>query len=232
VIWKPEGAGPFPAMVYNHGSEAWPGDLTELGPLYARHGYVLFAPIRRGQGRSVGVAPYMGAQLIAERTAHGDAAWSRLMVRLHETEQLDDQLAGIEYVKSLPYVDRNRIAVSGVSFGGIQTVLAAERASGIRAAVDFAGAAMTWADSPEIRERALAAVRNSRVPIFFIQSENDYNLGPSRTLAAEMDREGKPNRMKIYPPFGVTRQDGHTLGLRGGAVWESDVFAFLDETMK
>ena len=132
VIWKPEGKGPFPAMVYNHGSEAWPNDYHEIGPLYARHGYVLFGPHRRGQGRSVGAAPYMNGQLIAERQAHGDAAWGRLTVKLHETEQLDDQLAGIAYLKTLPYVDPNRIAVTGVSFGGIQSVLAAERGSGIR----------------------------------------------------------------------------------------------------
>jgi Xaa-Pro aminopeptidase/dienelactone hydrolase len=232
VIWKPEGRGPFPVMVYNHGSEAWPTDLHEIGPLYTRHGYVLFGPHRRGQGRSVGAAPYMNARLIAERQAHGDAAWGRLMVKLHETEQLDDQLAGIAYVKTLPYVDPDCIAVTGVSFGGIQTVLAAERATGIRAAVDFAGAAMTWADSAEIRERLTSAVRNARVPIYFIQAENDYNLGPSHALAAEMDRAGKPHRKTIYPPFGVTRQDGHTLGLRGGAMWETDVFAFLDEYMK
>jgi hypothetical protein len=98
--------------------------------------------------------------------------------------------------------------------------------------VDFAGAAMTWGDSSEIRERLLTAVRNARVPIYFIQAENDYNLGPSRALAAEMDRLGKPHRMKIYPPYGMTRQDGHSLGLRGGVVWESDVFAFLDEWMR
>ncbi len=232
VIWKPEGNGPFPVMVYNHGSEAWPTDLHDIGPLYAKHGYVLFGPNRRGQGRSVDAAPYMNGQLIAERKAHGDAAWGRLAVKLHETEQLDDQLAGIEYVKTLPYVDPKRIAVSGVSFGGIQTVLAAERGSGIRVAVDFAGAAMMWADSPEIRERMLTAVRNAKVPIYFIQAENDYNLGPNQTLAAEMDRVGKPHRMKIYPPFGVTHQDGHRLGLKGGVVWESDVFAFLDEYMK
>jgi dienelactone hydrolase len=232
VIWKPEGKGPFPAVVYNHGSEPWPSDLREIGPLYTKHGYVLFGPIRRGQGRSVGVAPSMNGQLIAERRAHGDAAWGRLMVKLHETEQLDDQLAGIAYLKALPYVDPKRIAVTGVSFGGIQTVLAAERDCGIRAAVDFAGAAMTWADSPEIRARLLTAVRNAKVPIYFIQAENDYDLGPSQALAAEMARVGKPHRMRIYPAFGVTRQDGHGLGLRGGVVWESDVFAFLNECLK
>ena len=208
VIWKPEGKGPFPVMVYNHGSEAWPSDLQKLGPLYAKHGYVLFGPNRRGQGRSV-ACPLHGRSTDRQSQAHGDAAWGRLAVKLHETEQLDDQLAGIAYVKTLPYVDPNRVAVTGVSFGGIQTMLAAEHGSGIRVAVDFAGTAMTWADSPEIRERMLAAARNAKVPIYLIQAENDYNLGPTRELAAEMERVGKPHRMKIYPPYGVTKQDGH-----------------------
>src|SRR5262249_37096525 len=104
--------------------------------------------------------------------------------------------------------------------------------SGIRAAVDFAGAAMTWNDSPEIRERLQSAVRGARVPIYFIQAENDYNLAPSRMLAAAMERVGKPHKMTIYPPFGTTRQEGHSLGLRGGRIWEADVFAFLDQHLK
>jgi dipeptidyl-peptidase-4 len=35
---------------------------------------------------------------------------------------LDDQLAGIEYLKSLPYVDGNRIGTDGKSFGGFLTL--------------------------------------------------------------------------------------------------------------
>src|ERR1700687_5548171 len=53
VVYKPEGAGPFPAVVYNHGSA--PGMMSKeafaaLGPAFASHGWVFFGPYRRGQG--------------------------------------------------------------------------------------------------------------------------------------------------------------------------------------
>ena len=55
-LYKPEGTGPFPAVVYNHGSAA--GMLSKsafdaLGPVFASHGWVFFGPYRRGQGLSV-----------------------------------------------------------------------------------------------------------------------------------------------------------------------------------
>ena len=37
---------------------------------------------------------------------------------------LDDQLAGIEYLKTLPYVDASRIGTDGKSFGGYMTLYA------------------------------------------------------------------------------------------------------------
>jgi dipeptidyl-peptidase-4 len=37
------------------------------------------------------------------------------------TVEMEDQLTGVEYLKSLPYVDANRLAVHGWSFGGFMT---------------------------------------------------------------------------------------------------------------
>lgn len=37
------------------------------------------------------------------------------------TLEMEDQLTGVEYLKSLPYVDANRLAVHGWSFGGFMT---------------------------------------------------------------------------------------------------------------
>jgi dipeptidyl aminopeptidase/acylaminoacyl peptidase len=45
---------------------------------------------------------------------------------------LDDQLAGLAYAKQLAFVDTNRIAVAGWSYGGIQTLLSAERNVGYK----------------------------------------------------------------------------------------------------
>jgi hypothetical protein len=33
---------------------------------------------------------------------------------------------------------------------------------------------------------------------------------------------------RIYPSFGTSHQDGHTFGYFGAAVWEQDVFQFLE----
>ena len=97
-------------------------------------------------------------------------AYVMTMLRLLETEQLDDQLAALAYLKTRSDVDPKRIAVAGCSFGGIQTLLASERATDVRAGVNFAGAAITWERSPHIPERLRPAVRRAQFPIFFVQA--------------------------------------------------------------
>jgi dipeptidyl aminopeptidase/acylaminoacyl peptidase len=180
-LYRPAGRGPFPAVLYNHGSA--PGMLSvqaaeALGPVFTARGWIFFMPYRRGQ------------------------------------------------LKSHPDVAPNRIAVAGNSFGGIESVLGAERGT-YCAAIDSAGAAMSWASAPELQERMLRAVRNARVPIFFFQAENDFDLAPTRVLSAAMKQAGKPFEVKIYPPFGSSAKEGHTLGYFGSSVWGDDVFRFL-----
>lgn len=70
VLYKPDGSGPFPGLIYNHGSA--PGMLNnqafdELGPLFARRGWVFFAPYRRGHGLSADVGPFIGDEIAAAR---------------------------------------------------------------------------------------------------------------------------------------------------------------------
>ena len=50
--YKPQGNGPFPAILYNHGSEQNPGWKPALGEFFSSQGYVFFVPHRRGHGRS------------------------------------------------------------------------------------------------------------------------------------------------------------------------------------
>src|SRR5947208_9334504 len=53
-VWKPEGPGPFPAIVWNHGSEKLPGTVGSIAPFFVSRGYTFLVPHRRGQGRSPG----------------------------------------------------------------------------------------------------------------------------------------------------------------------------------
>ncbi|MGA8224044.1 MAG: prolyl oligopeptidase family serine peptidase [Candidatus Acidiferrales bacterium] len=229
TLYKPEGPGPFPAVVYNHGSAA--GMLSKmafeaLGPVFASHGWVFFGPYRRGQGLSASAGPYIGDEIAGAEKTGGVAAGAATMVRLLETDHLNDQLAALDWLRAQSFVEPGRIAVAGTSFGGIEVVLGAEKAS-YCAAIDSSGAAQSWAEAPEVRALMIRAVRNSRAPIFFFQAENDYDLSPSRTLSAAMKDAGKEFEIKIYPPFGKSVKDGHSFGYFGSSVWSADVFRFL-----
>ena len=231
VLYKPEGAGPFPAVLYNHGSAA--GMLNNeafeaLGPVFANRGWVFFAPYRRGQGLSASAGPYIGDEIEAARKNGGMRAAAATMVRLLETDQLNDQLAALAWLQKREFVQAHRIAVAGNSFGGVEAVLGVERGS-YCAAIDASGGAESWALAPELQASMTRAVRNAHVPIFFFQPENDYDLAPSRVLSAAMKSSGKTFEMKIYPAFGKSNQEGHSFSYLGSSVWADDVFRFLEQ---
>lgn len=130
ALYKPAGKGPFPAVVYNHGSAA--GMLSKeafdaLGPVFAAHGWVFFGPYRRGQGLSASAGPYIVDQINTARKRGGLAAGAATMVHLLETDHLDDQLAALAWLRKQDFVRPGQIAVAGNSFGGIEVVLGAER---------------------------------------------------------------------------------------------------------
>jgi dipeptidyl aminopeptidase/acylaminoacyl peptidase len=224
-LYKGAGDGPLPAILWNHGSERRPGRLPELGAFFSSKGYVFFVPHRRGQGRSANAGPYVMDVLRGEG---GSTARSARLVEMMEVH-LQDQLAALAYLRSLPFVDPKRIAVMGCSFGGIQTLLAAESAPDIRAAVDFAGGAESWQGSPDLRGRMMSAARHAKVPVFFIQAEGDYDLAPSRTLAKEMEKAGKDAMIHIYPAVGRTPQENHEFCVHGVEVWGPDVVSFIEK---
>jgi dienelactone hydrolase len=230
ALYKPEGSGPFRAVIYNHGSA--PGMMSReafdaLGPLFASHGWVFFGPYRRGQGLSASAGPFIGDQIAEAQRRGGVRAGAATMVRLLETDHLDDQLAALDWLRTQDFVRSDRVAVAGNSFGGVEAVLGAERAS-YCAAIDSAGGAQSWAIAPELQSVMTRAVRHSRAPVFFFQAANDYDLSPTRMLSAAMKKAGKAFDMKIYPPYGTSPGDGHSFGSFGGAVWGDEVFAFLD----
>lgn len=244
LVWRPPGKGPFPAVLFSHGSAPDSANSPNgrrdmrnrargaalLGPIFARHGYVFLYLFRRGAGLSAGQGSYSGDLRAAELAANGQEAHDRLQMRLLEGDELNDAFAGLRYLRSLPEVDAGRVAVVGHSFGGSLTLLLAEQDSTLRGAIDFASAAGSWRSAP-LRERLRIAVSRTTVPIFFIHALNDYSIEPGESLAADMARLGKPHRLRIYPAFGRTPEDGHNIVYLSIATWETEVFAFFDAYM-
>jgi carboxymethylenebutenolidase len=98
-LYHPPGAGPWPALVWNHGSEKDPGagpQFPTVASVFVPAGYVVFAPERRGHGESEGDY-IVDRQKFTARMQGGQAA-ARTTVHLLETEQLRDQLAELAYL--------------------------------------------------------------------------------------------------------------------------------------
>jgi len=157
LLYHPEGTGPFPAVLFNHGSGHAAGRDSSgrvdhrhpelLGPLFVKHGYLFLYLFRRGDGLSAGQG-VPSADRMDSAAAAGQVARNDLQLRLMEGDELNDVLAGLAFLRARPDVQAGRLAVVGDSFGGSLTLLVAARDSTLRAAVAFAIGGYSWGRSP------------------------------------------------------------------------------------
>ena len=233
-LYKPAGDGPFPAVLWNHGSEPDPGGRAEfdsVAAVFVPAGFVVFAPMRRGHSDSEG--EYIRESIERESSVHGPAAGMKLGAQLLETAQVDDQLAGLAFLKQQAFVDTARIVVAGCSFGGIQTLFGAARHVGYRAAVSISPAALSWNSSPDLRARLKNAAARIDIPVFLIQPAKDASLEPAKVLGPILAGRNPSNRVKIYPAVGPQAQQMHCFGgARGMHVWGPDAVAFAEAALK
>ncbi len=229
-LFRPQGSGPFPVYLWNHGSERDPHTGALLARFLVPHGFVLFAPIRSGQGPNPGEYILEREREIPDRRS---AEGFQRVDALHERAN-DDVAAAYDYISHQGFVDPRRIVVAGGSYGGIQTLLMAERDGrarlGVRCFVAMAPAAQSW-DNPNWAARLSTAITDAHAPIFLLQAENDYNLGPSKVLGPLIDAKGFPNRHRIFPPHGdpADHAMGHGGFFSDAAAWGPDVLAFLHD---
>ena len=241
-LWMPDGPGPFPVVLFNHGSGGDTADQTagmpitdaskRLAPIFVRHGYAFLFLFRRGQGLSAGQAPYMQDVLKREEASHGLEARRHMQLVLLQTEQLDDVMAALAFLKTAPGIDPKLIAIVGHSFGGQLTLLAAERDNGVRAVVTFGAAANSWQTSPDLRALLLTAVANTSAPVMLIHASNDYDTTAGAALASQCHDLHKLCVLKIYPAVGKSSDDGHNAIYQAIPLWEADVLEFLDAHLK
>jgi len=229
-LFKPDGDGPFPAVLYNHGSA--PGMLNSelsaiLGPMFTKRGWVFFMPYRRGQGLSVDQGPYIMDKINSARWSIFNSS-SETMVHLLKTDHLTDQMAGLKWLKKQKFIQKDYIASMGNSFGGIETILGMARADYF-AGIVASGASKSWNYSDELQIVMKNAISKIQKPIFFFQAVNDYNLSPSKVLSSMMMQNGKIVKLKIYPKYGSSQKEGHSFPYRGISIWFNDVFLFLNK---
>ena len=228
-LYKPDGDGPFPVVIYNHGTrdgrERVPSPFPYVGKMLTRAGYAVFVPERRGYGKSDG-------EIWRQEVGNNQ---SRLIPRLQA--ETDDVLAGVDYLRDLSYVDTKRLAVMGWSFGGVVTMLASARSTAFLAAVDQAGGALTWDGNSYMRSALVLAAERSATPTLFMVAKNDRTTSSVTPLADIFRRRNVAHKLVIYEPFAPSREGraapGHALfSSEGAGLWENDVVEFLGRYLR
>ena len=162
------------------------------------------------------------------------------------TVEVADQLAGANYLKTLPFVDGGKIATYGWSYGGYMSLKMLEKNPGVYAAAVSGAPVTDWqlydthyterylgdpAKDPKSYSTSAAVEEASRIrdPLLLIHGMADDNvfLTNSTLVAAEMQKTKTPFEMMFYP--------GYTHRVAGPGISEhlwGTILDFLDRNVK
>ena len=222
VTYKPPGDGPFPTLIFHHGSSSFerPYDPKVIAHWFVARGWAVIAPSRRGRGGSEGVDEEGASCSEAEAAEGADRA-------------LDDIEAVTSALIAQPFVDRSRIAVGGQSRGGILSVAWSGKHPEVRAVVNFVGG---WMNTRLCRQ-GLAINRNLLnrgvtwgQPSLWLYGDKDL-FYPLADTKAEFDAflaAGGKAVWHDYEPPEAGRLNGHQIN-QAPQLWSADMEAYLAE---
>lgn len=133
TVHRPEGKGPFPLVVLNHGTAVGvDGRKTtyvwsKQSKFFVDRGYVVVIPMRKGYGKSEG------------RLINSDGCQNAHWYQTIQEDSLDVEKT-IEFMKLQSYIRKDRIIVMGQSTGGtVSIATGAKNLPGIVGVINFAG---------------------------------------------------------------------------------------------
>jgi dipeptidyl-peptidase-4 len=206
----------YPVIIYVYGGphaqvvrDRWDGTRYLWHSLMAQNGYIIFSLDNRG--------------------SYGKGAkWEDPVLKSLGNLELADQITGVDYLKSLPYVDSSRIGIWGWSYGGYMTCLAMFKEPGVFAAGASVAPLADWRyydtiyterymKRPEDNEDGyedgspINFVDGLEAPLLLIHGTADDNVHVQNTiqLIEELIDKGKHFELMLYP--------GKTHGIGGNA---------------
>jgi dienelactone hydrolase len=234
TVLRPQGRGPFGAIVLNHGvpltAEARERESAQLlmpaAEVFAERGYAVIMPLRRGFGATGGWFAENAGSCASPDYLRGEAAAA------------DDVMAAYRYARKLPYVDPSRMILAGQSAGGVAALFAAgtRAPEGLVAVLAFAaGRGGDPVEHPGVpcAVEPLAKVfadlgRQVKVPVLFHYASNDlyFNATTSQLWFERFNAGGARAQYILQPPFS---SNGHYIFSDGAGAryWVPAVERFL-----
>nr|WP_315489365.1 hypothetical protein [uncultured Rhodoferax sp.] len=213
IIFRPQGDGPFPLLVFNHGRAVPAKRATQgrnrpetLARYFVGKGFVVMAPTRVGY-----------AETYSDFDPEESGACRERRFEPMSIAASDQVLATVELAKTLPYVDATRWIVAGISVGGLTSVTTVGRnPPGLLGGINFAGGSGGDPDgnpgqpcSPNsISSYWGGLAKTAKAPMLWLYWKNDKYWGedvPKKWLKAWVDGGAQASFVSLAP----SGEDGH-----------------------
>ncbi|MFT4953856.1 MAG: dipeptidyl-peptidase-4 [Brevundimonas sp.] len=220
----------YPAVIQVYGGPSGGGVRRGWQPMTTRllneAGYVVFRIDNRGEG-------------------YRSAAFKRALYRRMGTVEIEDQVVGANYLRSLPYIDADRVSAMGWSYGGFMTLhMLTEPEMGLTSAIS--GAPVTdWSlydthyterfmSTPEDNPEGYAAsdvvdqldLMTGRLLLLHGMADDNVIFENTTRVLNALQEQSVPFETMLYP--------GQRHGIRGNArqlhQWRT-YLDFLDRTI-
>lgn len=234
VIFKPFGPGPFPTVMFNHGSTGDGSDpslftvttLSEpVAKFFTDRGWMVAFPQRRGRGQSGGL---YDEGFNANRTFY---SCERDITLAGAERALDDLDAAVNWLRNRIDVDTTRLLAAGASRGGVLSLVhLARRPDVYLGAVNFVGG---WlgegcGDYLDVNRTLFVAGASFPDDTLWLYANNDsfYSVAHSRTNFNAFTSAGGLGTFNVYTR--AAGLNGHFL-TNDPPLWGPDVEAYIAE---
>jgi len=222
TIFKPDGEGPFPLVLINHGKSSGISQMQEryrpMSPVryFLERNYAVFVPMRQGFSKS-----------------GGNYSDGNCSMAANGANQAEDIQPVIEYAHSLPFIDKTKTLIVGQSHGGWTTLAygANEPDKSVQGLVNFAGGLRNqscggW--ESDLYRTAATFGQNTTIPTLWFYGDNDSYF--SRDVSDAMFKNyQKGNPKSQFVAYGLFGSDSHGLFTNrdGRVIWEPYLTKFL-----
>ncbi len=170
---RPEGDGPFPAVVIIHEAYGLNENIKDIAHRFADEGYVALAvDLFAGRNHTVCMFRFIGQMLFSSLN----------------NSSIDDLKSSLTYLKQQPGVDAQRLGAIGFCMGGGFAIAWAASDSRLKAIAPY------YASNP----RPLEAVARL-CPVVGSYPGKDFTTSQGQKLDIELDRLNIVHDIKIYP---------------------------------